>query len=168
MFDISETLFNCLTDSDCLRWLSNAEASEKLPRNIPGSVSLSTRAGLLFNELQFAPEAVLFSILRLLRFVIEQDPGRPETPREGVILFIIRLAVRVESYGKLVLAQHHRVGKRQIEAKQEILEQIRKGVEEISRVLQEEILQMLLEWASQVPCLDWKHMKHGSTMLDPF
>ena len=62
------------------------------------------------------------SIHRLLRFALEQDPGRAETPREGLILFIVRLAIRVESYGRLVVEQRHRVGKRQVDAKQQSLE----------------------------------------------
>ena len=42
-----------------LRWLSNKEAIEEPPKTIPASaVYLSTRAGLLFNELQFSPEPV--------------------------------------------------------------------------------------------------------------
>lgn len=62
------------------------------------------------------------SMHRLLRFALEQDPGRAETPREGLILFIVRLAIRVESYGRLVVEQRHRVGKRQVDAKQQSLE----------------------------------------------
>ena len=67
--------------------------------------SPATRAGLLLNELQYSPEPVLDSVLQLLQFAYEQDPGRPGTGREGLILFILRLAVRVESHAKLVL-QH--------------------------------------------------------------
>ena len=65
---------------------------------------------------------VMASMHRLLRFALEQDPGRAETPREGLILFIVRLAIRVESYGRLVVEQRHRVGKRQVDAKQQSLE----------------------------------------------
>ena len=63
----------------------------------------ATRAGLLLNELQYSPEPVLDSVLQLLQFAYEQDPGRPGTGREGLILFLVRLAVRVESHAMLVL-----------------------------------------------------------------
>eukprot|EP00435_Cladocopium_sp_Y103_P036830 s365_g9.t1 len=93
--------------------------------------------------------AVMASMHRLLRFALEQDPGRAETPREGLILFLVRLAIRVESYGRLVVEQRHRVGRRQVDAKQTNLDRIRKGLDDLSRVLHQDILQMLLEWATQ-------------------
>ena len=43
-----------------LRWLSQKEALEEVPKTIPASAAyLSTRAGLLFNEMQYSPEPVL-------------------------------------------------------------------------------------------------------------
>ncbi|CAL1170137.1 unnamed protein product [Cladocopium goreaui] len=132
-------------------WLSQKEELEEVPKTIPAASAayLSTRAGLLFNEMQYSPEPVMASMHRLLRFALEQDPGRAETPREGLILFLVRLAIRVESYGRLVVEQRHRVGRRQVDAKQTNLERIRKGLDDLSKVLQQDILQMLLEWATQ-------------------
>lgn len=60
---------------------------------------------------------------RLLRFALEQDPGRAETPREPLILFLVRLAIRVQSYAQLVLqTRRERVGRRQVEAKESTVE----------------------------------------------
>ena len=75
------------------------------PATVPakGVGSPATRAGLLLNELQYSPEPVLDSVLLLLQFAYKQDPGRPGTSRENLILFIFRLAVRVESHANLVL-----------------------------------------------------------------
>ena len=87
------------------------------PCHLGFQLILSNRGEKTKKQLQ-----VMASIHRLLRFALEQDPGRAETPREGLILFIVRLAIRVESYGRLVVEQRHRVGKRQVDAKQQSLE----------------------------------------------
>ncbi len=85
----------------------------------PWGTNLSFQTGQKTKKKQLQ---VMASMHRLLRFALEQDPGRAETPREGLILFIVRLAIRVESYGRLVVEQRHRVGKRQVDAKQQSLE----------------------------------------------
>ena len=87
------------------------------PCHLGFKLILSNRGEKTKKQLQ-----VMASMHRLLRFALEQDPGRAETPREGLILFIVRLAIRVESYGRLVVEQRHRVGKRQVDAKQQSLE----------------------------------------------
>lgn len=114
---------------------------------------MGTRAGLLLNELQFSSD-VLSACLRLLRFVHEQDPGRPGTAgtgKEALILFIVRLAVRVESYAVLVLdKQKQRAGRRQVSVTQQASQRIQAGLQELSNMLRNEIMQMLLEWAAQV------------------
>ena len=44
----------------CQRWLSQKEELEEVPKTIPAASAayLSTRAGLLFNEMQYSPEPV--------------------------------------------------------------------------------------------------------------
>ncbi|CAJ1380920.1 unnamed protein product [Effrenium voratum] len=130
-------------------WLPHQEAPAE---TIPSSKCLGTRAGLLLNELQFSSD-VLSACLRLLRFVHEQDPGRPGTAgtgKEALILFIVRLAVRVESYAVLVLdKQKQRAGRRQVSVMQQASQRIQAGLQELSNMLRNEIMQMLLEWAAQ-------------------
>ncbi|CAE7259970.1 unnamed protein product [Symbiodinium microadriaticum] len=135
-------------------WLTYQEALAGPPGTVP-SKSLSapaTRAGLLLNELQYSPE-VLDSVLQLLQFAYEQDPGRPGTGREGLILFLVRLAVRVESHAMLVLQRARGAstgaGARQVAPRKDKLQSLEDRTKRLSGVLRNAVLEMMLQWASQ-------------------
>ena len=64
----------------------------------------ATPAGLLVNELQFAPEQALSALLQLGRNAIDIDPGRFGQGAPTALLYVLRLLVRVQGLVSLMLA----------------------------------------------------------------
>lgn len=60
------------------RWLSQKEELEEVPKTIPAASAayLSTRAGLLFNEMQYSPEPVRGALGGALGGGAREDYGR--------------------------------------------------------------------------------------------
>lgn len=69
------------------------------PTTVPASDRnhLCTPTGLLFNEIIMAPHIILSSVQQMLERVIDMDTGKYSELSES-ILYVVRLAVRVESY----------------------------------------------------------------------
>jgi hypothetical protein len=77
------------------------EIDQKIqPDNIPAPdrTHLATVNGLLFNELIHSPQGILQPIQRLLELSLDLDTGKFSTQGSQLILYVVRLAVRVESY----------------------------------------------------------------------
>ena len=71
------------------------------PRQIPDMANphiLGTGAGLLMNELVFAPDGVLSGILTLLRSAIDKDSGKDTTKSARLMYYMVRLGVRLHQY----------------------------------------------------------------------
>lgn len=70
-----------------------------LPESIPSldRNHLCTPVGLLFNEILLAPNVVLAAIQQMLEKSLEMDSGKYSELGQA-ILFIVRLAIRVEGY----------------------------------------------------------------------
>ena len=64
----------------------------------PDRSHLATNCGLLFNELLKSPQGIMDSLLCVLKLAIEQDTGRWTHRSAAVILFVVRLLVRVEGF----------------------------------------------------------------------
>lgn len=84
------------------------EAEKVLPSVVPAPdrSHLATPVGLLFNELQHSPQGVITPVFSLLDLVLDMDAGRFVTSTAPTILYVVRLAVRVEGY-MLYLLQHN-------------------------------------------------------------
>ena len=84
------------------------ERSKELPKCVPAPsrAHLATPAGILFNELTKSPAAVTESVLRMVELAIELDSGRysTESTNCSAILYVLRMAVRVEGFIRSVLA----------------------------------------------------------------
>ena len=89
-----------------------------MERQIPDQVPLqgtsdqdrsifATPCGLLFNELQKSPIGILRALTDMLELIIELDTGRYNPSSASLILYVIRLIVRVEGF-MLFLTHHHR------------------------------------------------------------
>jgi hypothetical protein len=63
----------------------------------PSRAHLCTSVGLLFNEIIMAPHVILSSVKMMLERVIEMDTGKYSELGEA-ILYVVRMAVRVEGY----------------------------------------------------------------------
>lgn len=81
-------------------WQSQAEASRGPPATVPAPdrAHLGTPVGLLFNEFLRSPKFALAAVQLMLEVAVDKDTGRPGAANEGLILYIVRLAVRVESF----------------------------------------------------------------------
>ena len=66
----------------------------------------ATPCGLLFNELTVSPATVIGALDAILDAALDLDVGRYAPATSGVILYAVRLLVRVESYVLFVLAQN--------------------------------------------------------------
>ena len=81
-----------------------------VPKTAPSEVPSTTRAcfatpaGLLLNELNAAPEALLGHLLELGRNAIDLDPGRFGQGAPLALLYVMRLMVRVEGHARHLLA----------------------------------------------------------------
>ena len=64
----------------------------------PDRTHLATNCGLLFNELIKSPQGVMEAVLTLLRLALDLDTGRWTHRSAAIILFVIRLVVRVEGF----------------------------------------------------------------------
>ena len=88
------------------QWQSINMSQKPLPDTIPYDRSyLATPTGLLFNELIMSPEGVLQSLRNMLNLALDLDTGRWSTANSPVILYIVRLIVRVEDY--ILFIVHH-------------------------------------------------------------
>src|SRR6185437_2859408 len=70
----------------------------------PDRAHLATVNGLLFNELIHSPQGVLQPIQRLLELALDLDTGKFSLQSSQLILYVVRLAVRVESYINFLVA----------------------------------------------------------------
>ncbi|CAE7697283.1 unnamed protein product [Symbiodinium sp. CCMP2456] len=93
------------------QWQSKQAAVTGPPSAVPAPdrSHLATPAGLLFNELLRSPRVLLDTTRLLLDVAVEKDPGHPGSANEGLILYLVRLATRVQAY-LLFLVQHARTG----------------------------------------------------------
>lgn len=64
---------------------------------------LATPVGLLFNELANSPEVVVRSLRQLLTSSLDLDTGTFASDNAAIILYIVRLTVRVDGYLKFLL-----------------------------------------------------------------
>jgi hypothetical protein len=64
------------------------------------------RSGLLFNELQCAPQGILNALSQMAEHALELDTGRYNPTTSAIILYVVRLLVRVEGF-MIFLVKHH-------------------------------------------------------------
>jgi len=68
---------------------------------------LSTPCGLLFNELQVSPDGLLRAVTNMLQLCLDMDSGRYTDSVGSIILYVVRLVVRVEGF-LVFLVKHNR------------------------------------------------------------
>lgn len=87
------------------RW--QEEYNKKTPTSVPAPDRdhLSTAVGLLFNEIIMSPSVVLTSVQTMLEKVLEMDTGKYSELSES-ILYIMRMAIRVEGYLLFLFKNH--------------------------------------------------------------
>jgi hypothetical protein len=129
-------------------WQSTAEKT--VPDTIPGPdrEHLSTPCGLLFNELQNSPETIISCLHTMMEHILELDQGK-YTPSLGfVILYVVRLIVRVEGY-MLFMIRNPDLSLRGIETTADQRQVIRQGQQSLRAQLNEAAFQMLESWVDR-------------------
>ncbi|CAL1127965.1 unnamed protein product [Cladocopium goreaui] len=165
LFELAPSVVGGTSKATPLRpgqWQSPTDLLKSPPDTVPAADRrhLATAAGLLFNELMRSPQAVVHAVLCLLQVAIEKDVGRPESANDGLILYVIRLATRIESY-LAFLVSHGRRGAylersgasydafvRSLAGPQDdaLLMELQAAHREIRTQLQGDVLRMLKDW----------------------
>jgi hypothetical protein len=138
-------------------WKSKTMSQRPLPDSIPYDKSfLSTSCGLLFNELLFSPAGVLKSLHSLLDLALDLDTGRYSETTSPIILYIIRLLVRVEGYMQFIVL-HHRTDKkitnskwsnyiRGLETEDSVADSLHASQQKLRSTLNTQVFPMLERW----------------------
>lgn len=89
-------------------WQYQKDEKKRIPEAIPPSNReyFATPLGLLFNELIYSPDILLSSLLELLEIAIDKDTGYYNSPNASILLYIIRLIVRLQGYVLFILRYH--------------------------------------------------------------
>ncbi|PHJ19124.1 ef hand domain-containing protein, partial [Cystoisospora suis] len=89
-------------------WQHQKDEKKEVPEAIPPSNReyFATPLGLLFNELIYSPDVLLSSLLELLEIAIDKDTGYYNSPNASILLYIIRLIVRLQGYVLFILRFH--------------------------------------------------------------
>ena len=99
--DLQKVLDSCLFEPGV--WAPDVD--KPLPEVVPseqGRVT-ATSCGLLVNELICSPEVLVRSLLDIVERTLDFDTGTYQSPSAPVILYVIRMAVRVEEYMSAVV-----------------------------------------------------------------
>ena len=129
-------------------WQSTAEKS--VPDAIPGPDRdhLSTPCGLLFNELQNSPGTLLSCMHTMLEHCLELDQGKYTGSIGFVILYVVRLVVRVEGY-MLFMLRNPDLSLRGVETSADQRGVLREGQQKLRARLNDAVFQMLEEWVDR-------------------
>lgn len=114
--DLQEIVDACLFEPGL--WKSDmTPPNVEEPRVVPAATRapMATSCGLIFNELQKSPNTIMKAIESLLGTVLELDTGQYTASMSRVILFVIRIVVRVESYALHMLQRNQSEGSQQDE-----------------------------------------------------
>ena len=85
------------------RWQENHETL--VPDVVPCRENLSTPCGLLVNELVNSPTTLFRCVRSMIDTSLELDPGKHTASAGSVILYVMRLAVRIESYALMLMRE---------------------------------------------------------------
>eukprot|EP00937_MAST-01D_sp_MAST-1D-sp2_P002013 g2013.t1 len=96
--ELQDVLDACLFEPGVWQPDGAAVVSLQAPMPIDDRQYAATPVGLLFNELKHTPHVVAEPVDRMLEQALEMDSGRPAGYHVPLILYVIRLAVRVEGY----------------------------------------------------------------------
>ena len=131
-----------------------------LPELIP-SVNrnhLATPAGLLIQELTHAPRPLFVAVHRILENALELDIGRYVRGGRStaVMLYTIRLAVRVVAYARFTLSDEGlRIrGIARMRAQPDAVDAVRQGITTLRAKLEDHALPVLQDWYTKLRAAD--------------
>ena len=101
--ELQETLDACLFEPGV--WSPNTSKAAQVPLSIPPNTfdHMVTPCGLLFQELTTSPKVLCTAMEDMMIQAIEMDTGTWSSATSEVLLYIVRLVVRVEGFIDLIL-----------------------------------------------------------------
>lgn len=153
--DLQKILDSVLFEpSNFLYFTSEYEIPQEVPcidRNL-----LSTVGGLLINEIQCSPDMLLEYILKLLKLSIDLDVGTFHSMTVTIVLFIIRVTCRVESYlaylAEYGLDTHESIrGEvRTINIQRDTIDKLTSGIASIRQLFSSRFQPMIESWCLEL------------------
>lgn len=145
---LQEVLDSCLFEPG--QW--QADLSKAVPTQIPppNRSHLATSCGLLFNELVYSPKNVITSIEKMLELILDHDTGRYSETSSPVILYIIRLAVQLESFIIFLLDQEKAREIRGLACSEASLQELAEGRQRLYNKLQNVVFPVLERWYNRL------------------
>jgi len=98
---LRQVVDGCLFEPGLWQAIDQKVQPDEVPA--PDRSHLSTVNGLLFNELIHSPQGILQPIQRLLELALDLDTGKFSVQSSQLILYVVRLAVRIEAYMNFLL-----------------------------------------------------------------
>ena len=129
------------------------------PVDVPTSAPtlLGTAHHLLLNELCRSPATLLDGINRLARQAVDLDTGTFEASTTTIILYVVRLCARVDSYVSFVLSYHDGTHDsirgqpfRQLDLAPGAADKLREAQAELRKVLWGDLRRMLHRWYNKL------------------
>ena len=129
-----------------------------VPQEVPCAKPelLSTAYGLMLNELYRSPAVVLTATVKLLKLALDLNTGTVHGSTTEVILFVCRLASRVDSYVSFVIelteGTHQSMAKnnrslRDIDVSPETIVELKHGLVQIRSLLHGDLLAMIKDFS---------------------
>ncbi len=144
-------------------WQEDRPKVEPTTVPAPDRQHLATPCGLLFNELLHSPIGVLEPIQALLELALDIDTGKFSASTSRLILFIVRLVVRVENYMRHLVYHNDWLNEpnkinstcarsfiRGLATDEHTVQQVRELSTKIRSSLQEHVFPMIERWSMQV------------------
>lgn len=138
-----------------------------LPSSIPANdrTFLATPLGLLCNELKMSPHASIKPLTDLLEYAIDLDPGCYTEETGFMILYVIRLIIRIEGFILFFIKYHqwdkNKVSKsrwegfvRGLESTDEHIQLMIEKQNELRDIINEQIFPMLERWKEHAIKID--------------
>jgi hypothetical protein len=144
---------------DAVLWepgqFSSPEVSKQVPQAVPAEKPelLATAYGLMLNELHRSPSVVLEATIKLIKLALDLNTGTVHGSTTEVILFVCRLASRMDSYVSFVIdlsdGTHQSIHRelRDVDVSAEIVTELKHGLQQIRALLHGDLLAMIKEFS---------------------
>ena len=144
---------------DAVLWepgqFSSPEVSKQVPQAVPAEKQeqLATAYGLMLNELYHSPSVVLQATVKLMKLALDLNTGTPHGSTSEVILFVCRLAARMDSYVSFVIdlseGNHPSLSRklRDVHTTAETVAELKSGLEQIRALLHGDLLTMIKDFS---------------------
>ena len=144
---------------DAVLWepgkFNSIEKSKEVPQEVPTSKPelLATAHGLMLSELHRSPTAVLQSTIKLIKLALDLNTGTCHGSTTEVILFVCRLASRIDSYVSFVIDisqgthQSMRRKLRDVDCSAKTVVELEHGLSQIRSLLHGDLLTMIKDFS---------------------